>query len=148
MGLKHCKQRACTFFWQGECRVTGDTGTKSFDNASWKTWTILKVMMWDEGHDVWRVFPDLNFCARKGIGLLNPFIGSASRMGWSIANKGHALSFDRVNAELQVTPALSLLTTPLGKLGPSWRSWCEMKVMMCEGFFRIWIFVQERALAY
>ena len=23
-------------------------------------------------------FPDLNFCARKGIGLLNPFIGSSA----------------------------------------------------------------------
>ena len=34
--------------------------------------------MWDEGHDLWRVFPDRKFCVKKGIGLLNPFIGSSA----------------------------------------------------------------------
>ena len=50
-----------------------------------RSWCEMKVMMWDEGHDVrWRPwcvkgFPDLTFCARKGIGLLNRFIGIFSR---------------------------------------------------------------------
>ena len=49
-----------------------------------RTWTSRKVMMWDEGHDVrWRPwcvkgFPDRKFCVKKGIGLLNPFIGSSA----------------------------------------------------------------------
>ena len=43
-GLKHCKQRAFSFDRvNAELQVT--PALQSFDNASWKTWTILKVMM-------------------------------------------------------------------------------------------------------
>ena len=161
-----------------------------------RSWCEMKVMMWDEGHDV-RLMCE-GFSGPNTIGLLNhhsiggcvpdglkhcrqraannkvnagvkqvdhylkscvhPALlkiynfcpGGASRMGWSIADKGHLTRWTQSWAGDSDTKSFYNASWNWILIGWHWKAlgtapWCEMKAMI---FFRTGSFVQERALAY